>query len=219
MGITEKNSRVESSGQILSLRKRRWENITEWVKRDPDLDNDLRVIADIAATTGGLVDQIGLTGITHWLDFHEYNVPEKIAQTRNLIRFLEMKLPSAPALGDYWEILTAAQNMPLSLSASQRQKIRSLTSDFLEGSKKLLDHLQQYTFGNQVFNPSRSESDETLQTLLSSYESLSLAKAYIAELGWYGSKPGQTTSDDVSSASYRNGHSFRPPSGNRRSNS
>ncbi|WP_148050421.1 hypothetical protein [Pseudomonas brassicacearum] len=196
LGLTEKCSRVESSGQILSLRKRRWENITEWVKRDPDLDNDLRVIADIAATTGGLVDQIGFTGITHWLGFHEYNVPETIAQTKNLIRFMEMAPPSSPALGTYWEILTAAQNMPLSLTASQRQHIRTLYSDYLQDSKKLLDHLQQKLFGNQPFKPSRSEIDDVLEMLLSGYESHSLSRAIIDELGWYGSEPGQTASDE-----------------------
>ena len=93
---------VVDAGHIIASHNGREIRLTAKTKLDPDLNDDLVAIADIAATIDRVVFFDNRLGVAQWITFHEYELPEDVKRIKNLIKHLEFDYHPSPALGNYW---------------------------------------------------------------------------------------------------------------------
>ncbi|MFJ7795592.1 hypothetical protein [Pseudomonas sp. NPDC096950] len=187
---------VADNGRITALAANLTYDLTSRTKTDPELDDDLKTLTEVAAALGGAVSLDDQVSLAQWLRFHEHAIPKTDEETRRLITLLELRLPKSPPLGNYWELLSAAPDSPISLDDTQRRQIRALSNRYTRGQGKLLDHLSQVALGGRITTLNRSDADEYLQTLASHFLAASWAKGYIKELEWYGASSDEPLSDE-----------------------
>ncbi|MGF6129058.1 hypothetical protein QF019_004286 [Pseudomonas frederiksbergensis] len=189
---------VAETGRITALSANYTYDLTNRTKLDPELNDDLETLAQMAAALGGAVTLDDRVSLTQWLRFHEHAVPKTAKETQRLIALLALRLPKSPLLGNYWDMLSVANDSPVSLSDTQRRQISAVTHGYTQGRGKLLDHLSQVALGQQITTLNRSDADEHLQTLASHSIVASWVEGYIKELHWYGA-----SSDEPISEVYR----------------
>lgn len=102
-------------------------NITEQVAADASLKADAELVAKSAVLTGGIVSSNERLPLANWLQFHQLNLPGTIDQAQNLIAFLELTLPSAPAHGNYWGVSRETGETALSIDDNQHSNIYQTT--------------------------------------------------------------------------------------------
>lgn len=186
---------VEENGRITALTVNFTYDLTNRTKLDPELNDDLETLAEMAAVLGGAVTLDDRVSLTQWLRFHDHVIPKTAEDTQHLITLLELRLPKSPLLGNYWDMLSVANDSPVSLSDTQRRQIRALTHYYTRGRGKLLDLLSQVALGRQITTLNQSDADEHLQTLASQDIAASWAEGYIKELEWYGASSDEPLSD------------------------
>ncbi|MHA3738784.1 hypothetical protein ACXR0M_24320 [Pseudomonas sp. Eth.TT006] len=71
--------------------------------RNPELEEDVEVIVDIAKLTRGLVTTNDQIELLQWLKFHRYTIPQTGEQANTLLGFLQLVHPASPASGSYRE--------------------------------------------------------------------------------------------------------------------
>lgn len=186
---------VAENGHITALTPNFTYDLTSRTQLDPELDDDLKTLAEMAAALGGAVTLDDRVSLTQWFRFHEHPIPKTVEQTQRLITLLELNLPKSPLLGNYWDMLSVATDSPISLNDTQRRQIKALTQRHIQGQGTLLDHLSQVALGRDISTINRSDADEHLQTLASHSIAASWAEGYINELGWYGASSDEPISD------------------------
>lgn len=186
---------VTEGGHIVARVANLTHDLTSRTQLDPELNDDLKTLTDMAATLGGTLTLDDRVSLTQWLRFHDFALPKTAEATQHLIKMLELSLPQGPLLGNYWEMLSPVADSPVSLDATQRRQIRDLTRYYTRGRGKLLDHLAQVALGAPITAIHRSDADEQLQTLAAHALATSWAEGYIKELEWYGASSDQLTSE------------------------
>lgn len=186
---------VTENGHITALHGQLTHDLTTRVRLDPELDDDLKTLTEIATVLCAVITFDDRVSITQWLRFHDHSPPRTIAETENLVTLLELRLPESPDFGNYWEMLSTVKDSPIYLTAKQRSQVRALTRRYIQGSGTLLDRLSQIALGQDVTTISRANADEQLLTLASHSIAASWAEGYIQALDWYGASSEQPISD------------------------
>lgn len=186
---------VVDAGHIIASHNGREIRLTAKTKLDPDLNDDLVAIADIAATIDRVVFFDNRLGVAQWITFHEYELPEDVKRIKNLIKHLEFDYHPSPALGNYWEAITGSEDKALVLSADDRQTIRTLTAQHIGGRGKLLVDLCSIVLGNRSKTANRLNCRELLHELGVHPYFKSWSESYLKALDWYVSKSGEPVSE------------------------
>lgn len=163
-------------------------DITPLVSGLATFDEDLKVLANMAKTTGGWVitgDQI-LVG--QWLRFHGLPAPANEQDAKGLIDLLNFAtLPEAPRLGHYWQLLESPKGSPFELTKDNRAIIHQVTQQLTGGYTSLVAHFGEHlrlesTSADRL--PSRL--GHRLQRLLEiALWASEQGQAYIDALGWF----------------------------------
>ncbi|MFG6203072.1 hypothetical protein [Pseudomonas retamae] len=151
---------------------------------DATLAEDLAMLAEFAGKTGGYVYADDYYAIDQWLAFEGLNVPNSIAETRNLIAWLEFELPAPPALGDYHELLSAAEKSPFYLSATDRETIRQLANELTLGKSGLLQKLSYANFNLIPIADKREHADKFIESFLKKPIAKTLGETVHQRLEW-----------------------------------
>jgi len=186
---------VTENGRITALAGNFTHDLTTQTQLDPELDDDLKTLTEVAIVLHGAVTLDDRVSMTQWLRFHDHPIPSTAAETQRLVTLLELRLPKSPPLGNYWEMLSTVTQSPVTLSSTQRGQIRALTHHHTQGSGKLLDKLAKIAMGHQFSSINRASADDQLLILASDSIAASWAKSYINELDWYGASSDQPLSD------------------------
>ncbi|TFB36928.1 hypothetical protein [Pseudomonas sp. F01002] len=164
-------------------------------KLAPDLDDDLVALVEMAQLTGGVVTLDDQVSMTQWLRFHRYLLPRTVIDAQNLIAFLEQPQPVSPPFGNYWEMIKAGENNPLTMSSAERSRLRALIKEYIKG-RPLLEYLSGTILGGRSTHFKRSDAEYFLQKLVSSSIALIWAKGIVRDLDWYGAQDNQPLSDE-----------------------
>jgi hypothetical protein len=186
---------VVDAGHIIASHNGREIRLTAKTKLDPDLNDDLVAIADIAATIDRVVFFDNRLGVAQWITFHEHELPEDVKRIKNLIKHLEFDYHPSPALGNYWEAISGSEDKALVLSADDRQTIRTLTAQHIGGRGKLLVDLCSIALGSRSKTVKRLNCRELLHVLGIHPYFKSWSESYLKALDWYGSKSGESVSE------------------------
>ena len=186
---------VTADGQVKAHYAGRTLNIEGAFKLAPDLNDDLVVLVEMAQLTGGVVTLDDQVSMSQWLKYHRYLLPRTLIDAQNLIEFLEQRHPVSPPFGNYWEMIQAGENSPLTMSSAQCSRLRALIKEHTKG-KPLLEHLSDTILGGRSTPFIRSDAEYYLNTIVSSSIALIWAKSFVRDLDWYGAHDNQPLSDE-----------------------
>lgn len=186
---------VTAKGQVKAHYAGRTQSFEGAFKLAPDLNDDLVVLVEMAQLTGGIVTLDDQVGMIQWLRFHRYLLPRTVIDAQNLIAFLEQRHPVSPPFGNYWEMIQAEENNPLTVSSAQRNRLRALIKEHTKG-ESLLELLSETVLGGLSTPFKRSDAEHFLKTLVSSSIALIWAKSFVRDLDWYGAQDDQPLSDE-----------------------
>ena len=186
---------VTATGQVKAHYAGKTLSFESAFKLAPDLNDDLVVLVEMAQLTGGVVTLDDQVGMIQWLRFHRYLLPRTVVDAQNLIAFLEQSYPESPPFGNYWEMVIAGENNPLTMSSAQRDRLRTLIKEYTKG-ESLLELLSDTILGGRSTPIKRSEAEYFLNMLVSSSIALIWAKSFVRDLDWYGAQDDQPLSDE-----------------------
>lgn len=186
---------ITADGQVKAHYAGRTLSFESAFKLAPDLDDDLVALVEMAQLTGGVVTLDDQVSMTQWLRFHRYLLPRTVIDAQNLIAFLEQPQPVSPPFGNYWEMIKAGENNPLTMSSAQRSRLRALIKEYIKG-RPLLEYLSGTILGGRSTHFKRSDAEYFLQKLVSSSIALIWAKGIVRDLDWYGAQDNQPLSDE-----------------------
>jgi hypothetical protein len=186
---------VTATGQVKAHYAGKTLSFESAFKLVPELNDDLVVLVEMAQLTGGVVTLDDQVGMIQWLRFHRYLLPRTVIDAQNLITFLEQSHPDSPPFGNYWEMVTAGENNPLTMSSAQRNMLRTLIKEYTKG-ESLLELLSDTILGGRSTPIKRSEAEYFLNMLVSSSIALIWAKSFVRDLDWYGAQDDQPLSDE-----------------------
>ena len=111
------------------------QEITADVAGLADFDDNLPLLAKVAASSGGWIITGDEVTVGQWLRFNGLQVPDNEQDTRNLLDLLNFStLPEPPKYGNYWQLLDAPDDSPFKLEGNNRaiilDLIQSCTLDF-----------------------------------------------------------------------------------------
>lgn len=161
-----------------------WSLSTAFVGSALDED-ELGRLAACAARTGGYVFSSEVIGVAQWLRFEQLIVPGNVADTKNLIAFLQFKLPASPTLGDYHELLRTPVDSPFHLSEADRSIIREVSAQSAAGSASLFQLLNIKNFKLIPVDVRRQHAATLLHSLLNRPRARTLGKALLERLEWH----------------------------------
>ncbi len=152
----------------------------------------LSLITDIAKEAGGYVWTDDEITVEQWLGFHGFDVPDTVAQLKNLIEYFEFEFPEIDSLGNYWGQLVADDSALITLSAEQCLAMRNITGQQMPRDTKLLSNLMA---GSRSGIAVHDNAAVLLKQLIGHATSKSWALSCLQRLGWFGSQAGETISD------------------------
>ncbi|MHC8344089.1 hypothetical protein [Pseudomonas sp. RT6P73] len=186
---------VTSEGEVNARHSGKTVGFANAFKLAPDLTDDLLALVEMAPLTGGVISLADHVELAQWLKFHGYIIPRTAAEGSRLTKFMELKPPVSPPLGNYWEMIKAGGDNSVTLSAVQRSEFRTLITSYIK-DQSLLEHLVNSIFGGRSTPFKRSEAEGVLEKLVSSPIAFDWANAYVRDLGWYGAQENQPQSDE-----------------------
>jgi hypothetical protein len=176
---------VTDDGRLSVRMSGNWIDLTNALKRDPGMNEDLDVLTELAVVTGGAVTSGEQVRLLQWLSFHRFHVPGNVEEGKRLIGFLMLPFSAGPAPSHYWELLSGDEDSPVVLSPTQRNQIRAQTHGYLRG-ERLLQHLAKIVFGGRTQAFQHSEAHDALARLAASPIGRRWAQTFITDLDWYG---------------------------------
>ncbi|WP_085667813.1 MULTISPECIES: hypothetical protein [unclassified Pseudomonas] len=175
---------VSSNGRpatpFVSLR-----DITVDVTGRADLEDDLRLLARIAASSGGWIVSGDEISVGQWLRFNGLQVPTNEQETRDLLDLLNFStLPEPPKYGNYWQLLDAPDTSPFKLEGNNRAIILDLKQSFTMYSEAIVNVLgRSVLIESGPSDGATTSMDYRLQQLLESTASRH-GQDYLSRLGW-----------------------------------
>ncbi|WP_256656889.1 hypothetical protein [Pseudomonas sp. BGI-2] len=186
---------VTSEGEVNARYSGKTVGFANAFKLAPDLTDDLHALVEMAQLTGGVISLADHVELAQWLKFHGYIIPRTAAEGSRLTKFMELKPPVSPPLGNYWEMIKDGGDNSVTLSAVQRSEFRKLITSYIK-DQSLLEHLVNSILGGRSTPFKRSEAERVLEKLVSSPIAFDWANAYVRDLGWYGAQENQPQSDE-----------------------
>lgn len=163
-------------------------DITVHVAGIPALEEDLKLLTNMAAVAGGVISSSEWISVGQWLDFQGLPLPSNEQDAKELIDLLNFAtLPEGPRFGNYWQLLDAPEDSPFKLTENNRAIIRQVTEGLTGGETTLVA-----IFGDHLLLESTSADrlptslDYRLQKLIEIAVWVSeQGQAYIDALGWF----------------------------------
>lgn len=174
---------VGDDGHIVAITTVSTIRLTQSVKLNPELADDLSIIVEIASTIGGVVFLDDRVGVAQWLKFYNYDEPKDVEQTTNLINHLRFEYAPSPPLGNYWEMITGREEVSVALSPKEKSQFRLLTDEYTDGAEKLLTKLCHHVLGPKAAI-NRSDCRELLHEIGTHPFFQSWSEGFIETLGW-----------------------------------
>ncbi|WLH33170.1 hypothetical protein PSH79_14580 [Pseudomonas sp. FP2196] len=184
---------VTAEGEINAKYSGKTLGFANVLKRATELSDDLQLLVEMAPLSGGVISLADEVELVQWLAFHRYKIPHSAGEALRLVNFMEAKPLAAPELGNYWEMINAAEARSATLSVTERNEFRKLIVSEIK-DQSLLEHLSDSIFGGRTAPFTRSEAEHAIEKLVSSPIAAHWASAYVRELGWYGAQENQPQS-------------------------
>ncbi|WP_192561041.1 hypothetical protein [Pseudomonas gozinkensis] len=176
---------VDMNASLRVFKEGTWINLTHDFQTKHYLQDDLQIIAEGAEQTGGFVFTGEFIGIQQWLVFHKYTIPKTVSDIKNLIAFLEFKIPASPDTGDYRELLMEPLDSPFHLSNDDRQIIRTVIAETTQGRNSLLQHIAPKNFSTFPEDIRREHAGFYLNSFMKKPNAKKLGRALLERLEWY----------------------------------
>ncbi|MBP5942939.1 MULTISPECIES: hypothetical protein [unclassified Pseudomonas] len=149
------------------------------------LSEDLTLLAECAANLGGRVLIGKYISVGQWLRFQKHDLPHTVLEARQLIAHLTFKLPSPPPLGNYHELIFAAQDSPFRLTDADRQTIKALIEETTGGVTSLFQHIVPYNNFNEIGVADRRQHAATfIEQFLKKPKAQALGATMHTRLNW-----------------------------------
>lgn len=160
-------------------------NITADVEGLADFDDNLPLLAKVAASSGGWIITGDEVTVGQWLRFNGLQVPDNEQDTRNLLDLLNFStLPEPPKYGNYWQLLDAPDTSPFKLEGNNRAIILDLKQSFTLYSEAIVNVLgRSVLIDSEPTDGATTSMDYRLQQLLESTASRH-GQDYLSRLGW-----------------------------------
>jgi len=185
---------VRDTGDIVANTLTSTQSLASSVRLEPDLNDDLQTLVEIAGAMGGEVSLEDHVSLVQWLTFYQFKVPVNGIETQKLLSLLEAQYPT-PDLGNYWELLSGNGDSPMSLSSAECQRVRALTQAFIEDSGTLLGHFSSKVADWRARVTRDPNTDEHWLALAADPLARTFAYDCIKALDWYGATPDQPVSE------------------------
>jgi hypothetical protein len=160
-------------------------DITADVAGRADFEDDLRLLARIAASSGGWIVSGDDISVGQWLRFNGLQVPKNEQETRDLLDLLNFStLPEPPKYGNYWQLLDAPDTSPFKLEGNNRAIILDLIQSFTRDYEPVVNILGRGALiENGPSDGATTSTDYRLQQLIESAASRH-GQDYLSRLGW-----------------------------------
>jgi hypothetical protein len=160
-------------------------DITVDVAGQADFEDDLRLLARVAASSGGWIVSGDDISVGQWLRFNGLQVPTNEQETRDLLDLLNFStLPEPPKYGNYWQLLDAPDTSPFKLEGNNRAIILDLKQSFTLYSEAVINVLgRRVLIETGASDGATTSMDYRLQQLLESAASRH-GQDYLSRLGW-----------------------------------
>ncbi|WP_147407008.1 hypothetical protein [Pseudomonas sp. 91RF] len=165
--------------------------------QQPDEQKQIALLAQCAIKTGGLVWDSHEGSLAQWLKFNELDVPNTVGGCKKLIEHLNLVIPAAEPLGNYWGQIRGEDELSVVLTAEEKNRIKTHTATLIPDGVRLLNKISEEA-GVSLISDKRSIA-RTIRSILAHEKVQSLASRLNQLLGWYGTKEGESvTSQDLS---------------------
>lgn len=176
---------IDERARLRGLIKGVWIEISPDKTRTTDLQDDILMLSECAVQTGGYLFSGDIFGVAQWLRFHEYTLPETVAQVRSLVAFLQFEIPQSPDTGDWHQLLREPADSPFHLTADARKTISLVTEELKQGRSSLLKFIATEDL-SQVPEPVlRERAADYLESLLDSSKARALGEVLHQRLEWH----------------------------------
>lgn len=173
-------------------------DITDIFNGIAGIEEDLKLLADIATLTGGFVTSSKHIAIGQWLRFHGVSFPTTEEDTKELLDLLNFTtLAENSPYGNYWQLLDSPKDSPFELTADNRSIIRDVIEFETEGEIPLVAlygrSLQLEAGSADTLPTSQSYRIRRLIDIAVLYANQ--GEAYIKALGWFADESGPKPSE------------------------
>ncbi|MHB2247490.1 hypothetical protein ACX64O_11510 [Pseudomonas fitomaticsae] len=160
-------------------------DITADVAGLADFDDQLPLLAKVAAASGGWIITGDEITVGQWLRFTGLQVPDNEQDTRNLLDLLNFStLPEPPKYGNHWQLLDAPDESPFKLEGTTRAIILDLIQSHTRDFQTIVNDLGRRTLIEDTpGNGATTSTDYRLQQLIESLVSR-YGQYYLSRLGW-----------------------------------
>lgn len=176
---------VDRHASLKVFKEGTWINLTDDFQTKYYLQDDLQIIAECAEHAGGFVFVGEFIGIQQWLEFHKYTIPKTVSDTKNLIDFLEFKIPASPDTGDYHELLMELPDSAFHLSNDDRQIIKTVIAETTQGRSSLLQYIALKNFSIIPEDIRREHAGSYLNSFLNKPNAKKLGRVLLERLEWH----------------------------------
>lgn len=184
---TESRLRVSAQGDLEVRRHTPWKSVKDEFRYFPNLEKSLSLIGEVAALAGGYIYFNDPVSVEQWLNFHQFDIPKTVGETKNLVGFLHLDLPVPSPIGNYWHALSNAENSPFSLSTAERERVLALTHQAFKHPHEILEELARPVIAGKPIEEVQAGADYLLDQILETERAIEWAREYHAVVGWYGS--------------------------------
>lgn len=182
--------RVNAHGDLDVRRHTPWISLKDEIIYFPELESSLSVIGEVAEVAGGYIYFNDHVSVEQWLNFHKFNIPKTVGETKNLIKFLHLDLPDAPPVGNYWQAMSGPDNSPFLLSAAERERVMALTREGFKHPHEMLEELARSVISGKPIEEVEAGAYYLLDQILETERAIEFGHLYLAAVGWYGTHDG-----------------------------
>ncbi|MFW9078882.1 hypothetical protein ACOI9X_06315 [Pseudomonas sp. P2757] len=176
------------------------QDITADVAGMADFDDNLQLLAKVAALSGGWIITGDEITVGQWLCFHGLQVPDNEQDTRGLLDLLNFStLPEQPKYANCWEVLDAPDDSPFKLDDNARSIIRDVTRRYTWEDDILVHiHGSHLMLASTSADGISNSDDFRLQRLIDgAVINSGQAKEYLDALGWVAGKAEKPASPEL----------------------
>lgn len=176
---------VDEKARLSVRDKDAWLEVAPQALGASDAQEDLAMLAECTAHTGGYVYSGDFIGVEQWLRFHHYTIPGTVSEVQNLIAYLAFKMPASPVTGDYHQLLREPVESPFHLSVAERQIIKQVIGEFTQGRGSLLQYIATTNFDKIAEHIRRQRAAYYLANFLITPNANTLGEVLHERLEWH----------------------------------
>ena len=180
-----------SDNHIQVMRSQQWYDLTASVTAESALKAPFDDLLKAVKETGNALYSTLSMDLQQVIDYRGFGSPKTVGEIRNVMRWLNTTLPSAPPLGDYSAELLGDTQSSMWLTSEDRAKIINLEKGFSSDSSSIIDALGADLLLDKSVEYRRSNVDELLGQMFANDQADAWGHELINALNWYGA--GSTT--------------------------